>query len=227
LGPHDDVELYLVKRAVALSWELDRADRAPRPRPRRGSPGDSDDGPVDTMATVHRPSLDAGASAGWLQPQRLAWTQALLGTLDLFVRLRQVGGSAASGLTAQAVQREAPPVPAQAVAGCSPPAAEPAGGAREAALESASSCEPGVAPEEVSDRQDASRPGSATIRHRIARRRRLDASVPISRADRVPIRLRRKESGVAFARAAASPPSGFPPEDEADGRARSRRRVAQ
>lgn len=84
LGPRNDVERYLVERAVSLSWQIDRADR---PR-------------LSAMAAEARTSGEAGPPAEVAKDSpssertvryQLACGRVLLRTLDALTRMRDAG----------------------------------------------------------------------------------------------------------------------------------------
>jgi hypothetical protein len=245
LGPRDDVQRCLVWRAVALSCELDRADSAQSACPKRGD-SRRDPGPAqaDTIAAADPQCCDADEPGERLRQRQLAGVQALVDTLDVFIRLRRFGELGANGSTAPPAPAEAPLPPVGPEPGCSDRARQ------EAAAPSPGKPQPALVA--VSERGEAPSPDHPPIRHRIANRRRrqpdwpatsrpsatrdaasgercdpvvrssrdaetswspadsrrcvggypvpLDASVSASRADRVPIRLRRQECGVRRAR---------------------------
>jgi hypothetical protein len=274
LGPRDDVEHYLVRLAVALSCAFDRFDAAPRSRAVGGiSGGDPHPAADDATVGVGPPSISADKLGERVRAHQLTCATALVGTLDAFIRLRQLGGS---GSTASAAPGEAPRPAAGPVAARSTSAAGPSEEARAEEAEPARTCEPQVV-RDVPGSEEPSSPDRPPIRHRIGRRRRqpewpasdgpankdssgsgdkcdpaarstrevegswsvgdsrrrvggylvpLDPSTPASRADRVPIRLRRHESGVRYARAAA-PSSSLPKTAPLAGRDLSRRHTAR
>lgn len=96
LSPRNAVELYLVERAVVLSWQLDRVDRAQlmhleqAPSPAR---------PVD-VASPHPSGFDESDRGERLRRHQLACGRALFRTLRAFSRLRSLGQVAGSDPTA-------------------------------------------------------------------------------------------------------------------------------
>ncbi len=86
LGPRDAVELYLVERAVRLSWQLDGADRAQAGR-LLGCSHPIDD--EEKWPRVAARSPDESESQRRLRHYELACGQTLLQTLETFASLRR------------------------------------------------------------------------------------------------------------------------------------------
>jgi hypothetical protein len=91
LGPRNAVESYLVERAVVLSWQLDRADRAQLAL--LAAPVDSIEPDQASSGAIDRAALrlfDAGDSGDRVRNYQLACGHALFSTLDAFSNLRGV-----------------------------------------------------------------------------------------------------------------------------------------
>ena len=131
LEPRNPIELYLVERAVTLSWQLDRADYAQVAQLTRiaGSlDGNSLVEDADGMAT--RVMFDESEAGERLRQYQLACGQALFRTLDAFSMLRGLGEGVGRALTVPAAPiAAAAPIPAagdQPAGVASPAAAIPA-----------------------------------------------------------------------------------------------------
>lgn len=95
LGPRNPVELYLVERAVALSWQLDRADRAQLERlSGEATRGRTEGPPDDDSAASHPIAFDDSDSGERLRRHQRACGRALDRTLHTFARLREIGEAA-------------------------------------------------------------------------------------------------------------------------------------
>jgi hypothetical protein len=157
LRPRDDVERYLVRLAVTLSWDIDRAERSASPSLSHAV------GCSETAgAAADAPPSDDIVDGERIDQQQLSRIQAMMATLDVFIGLRRLGVLAATGSTAT-------PEPADA-----PPAAEatPGDRAREQGAEPPGRPEPRPAVSEVSEREEPSVPARPPIHDRIVKRRR-------------------------------------------------------
>lgn len=95
LGPRNEIETYLVERAVALSWQLDRVDRIQLAQLTQITGGfDPDQASCDLLggSTVH--AFDGSDVGGRLRDYQLACGQALFRTLDAFTSVRGLGDKA-------------------------------------------------------------------------------------------------------------------------------------
>ena len=92
LDPRNAVETYLVERAVVLSWQLDRADRAQLAL--LADPANAntrDQASDDAIDRATRQLFDLSDSGERLRSYQLACGQALFSTLDAFSNLRGIG----------------------------------------------------------------------------------------------------------------------------------------
>jgi hypothetical protein len=118
LGPRNDVESYLVERAVALSWQLDRVDRVQLAQLTRiATRLDPDQASRDAIGGPTILAFDDSVVGGRLRDYQLACGQALFRTLDAFATLRGIGeGAAASAAASPTPTIVSDPAPAVIVA---------------------------------------------------------------------------------------------------------------
>lgn len=113
LEPRNPVELYLVERAVKLSWQLDRADRAELARLSGSGDCVEPDSIPDDDGRSTPAAFDGSKSGERLRRYQLACGRALFRTLDAFARmhdLRAVADVAAQGTPKFAADRPGPGV---------------------------------------------------------------------------------------------------------------------
>jgi hypothetical protein len=89
LAPTGPVELYLVQRAVQISWQLDRADRCQVARlSHPGLPEASEPATAETAVGADRLAFDDSDAGERLRNHQLACGRMLIRTLDAFATLR-------------------------------------------------------------------------------------------------------------------------------------------
>jgi hypothetical protein len=89
LAPEGPVELYLVQRAVQISWQVDRAERCQTARlAHHARPDENARGTSETAAAADRQAFDDSDAGERLRNHQLACGRMLLKTLDAFATLR-------------------------------------------------------------------------------------------------------------------------------------------
>jgi hypothetical protein len=89
LAPTGPVELYLVQRAVQISWQLDRADRCQVARlSHQSRPDANEPATAETAAGADRLAFDDSDEGERLRKHQLACGRMLIRTLDAFATLR-------------------------------------------------------------------------------------------------------------------------------------------